>query len=276
MSFLAQETSQESGRPVELYQFILSSVVYRYTSAEDDQVIGADTYLAVAIKRGRLTHGQEARNATLTVEMPGDLDFPSRYVRSVPSERARVLIRRMHRGDGELIVVFDGVVKSVAFGAEGSGRVASVAVEPAITATSRSIPRYTYRGLCNHTLYDSLCTINPELPAYKFTGIVSAQAGKTLTVPGAGTFGTGWFEAGTVELLTGLDGRLVIRQVGDVLTLHIQFPNSMIGEQVVLRAGCAHDIQTCSTKFANVPNFGGFAFVPTRNIFTQGLDTAAC
>lgn len=276
MTFIAQETSQESGRPIELYQFILSSVVYRYTSAEDDQVIGADTYEAIAIKRGRLTHGQEARNATLVIEMPGDLEFPSRYVRSVPSEKARVLIRRMHRSDGELIVVFDGVVKSVAFTSQGAGRVASVAVEPAITAMSRTIPRYTYRGLCNHTLYDTLCTINPELPAYKFTGIVSAQSGNSLTVPGAGAFGTGWFEAGTVEQLTGLDGRLVIRQVGDVLTLHIPFSVSLIGAQVVLRAGCAHDITTCSNKFSNVLNYGGFAFVPTRNIFTQGLDATVC
>lgn len=282
MTFLSQEGSQESGRPVELYTFTLSLSTYRFTSAEDDQVVGGNNYEAIAIRRGRVSQGQEERNATLEVEMPADRELPSRYVTGVPPERARLVIQRYHRGDPdlELATIFDGFVRSIAFAGASDARTARIAVDPALSALSRIIPRFSYRSLCNNVLYDAaqggLCTVNPEDPAFKFTGLVSAQSGLTITVPGAGAFGANWFTGGRVELLSGLDARMIITQSGDVLTLHVAFTSPMLGQQVILRAGCDRSIQTCSDKFDRVVDFQGFAFVPTRNIFSQGLDPETC
>jgi uncharacterized phage protein (TIGR02218 family) len=279
VSFLSVEGSQESGRPVEIYDFALALTTYRFTSAEDDQVVGGNTYSAVPISRGSIKQSYEARNGGLEITMPSDLELPSRYVTFAPSERARMTLRAFHRGDGELVTLFDGFVKSVLFDGEDTRR-AKFLVESVLAALNRNIPRFTYRGQCNNVLYDAaqggLCDVNAEDPAFKFQGTVSAQTTSTLTVPGAAAFGSGWFTGGRVDALDGLDARLIIAHVGDVLTLHVPFIEPMIGEVVILRAGCDRSIQTCSSKFNNVEAFQGFAFVPIRNPFVHGLTAGTC
>lgn len=281
MTYASSETSQEAGRPVDLYTFELALQVYRYTSAEDDQVVSGNTYSAIPISRSRITQGQETRQATLTIKMPSSDAFASRYVTSVPSERARVTIQQLHRGDGNTITLFRGVVKSVAYGQGKDGREAQIAVDPPITVAARQIPRFTFRKQCNNVLGDGddggpgLCDVDMDSPAFRLVSTVSAQSGLTITVPGAGAFGASWWVAGTVETLDGLDARSVLFQSGDVLTLHIGFPFPVVGEAVVLRAGCAHDDTACSTKFNKIDRNQGFLFVPTRNPF-EGLDPEVC
>lgn len=280
MTYASQETSQEAGRPVDIYTIELDLQVFRYTSAEDDQVVLGETYSAIPISRSKITQGQETRQATLTIKLPSNNPFASRYITSVPSEKARITIQQFHRGDGATVTLFRGLVKSVAFGGS-DGREAQVAVDPPITVAARQIPRFTFRGQCNNVLGDAanggpgLCDVDLDDAAFKLVSAVSAQSGLSVTVPGAAAFGDGWFNGGTIETLDGLDARMILFQVGDVLTLHIGFPFPLVGEQVILRAGCAHDIQTCSTKFNNVDRFQGFAFVPTRNPF-EGLDPEIC
>lgn len=278
MTFAANETSVESGRPIELYTFSSALEVLRFTSAEDDQLVAGNTYVAIPIKRSRISQGQEARTASLTIEMPSDESLPSRYVASAPSRVTTVTIQRLHRGDSELATFFVGVVKSVAF--SDDGRKAKIAVDPAISATGRQVPHVTFRGQCNNVLYDAqdggLCDVDPESPSFKFTGAATAVSGLTITVPGLAAFGTGWFDAGTVETSAGLDARMVVRQVGDVLTLHIAFPFNVVGETMIVRAGCAHDINTCSTKFGRVGVYQGWAFVPRINPFESGLSVEVC
>jgi uncharacterized phage protein (TIGR02218 family) len=281
LTYAAQEISQADGRPIELFTFELGLQTYRYTSAEDDQVDGGETYTAIPISRSRITQGQETRQATLTIEMPANDAFASRYVTSVPSERAEVTIRQVHRGDGETKTIFSGLVKSVAYGQGKDGRVAQIAVDPPITVTARQIPRFTFRRQCNNVLGDGdnggsgLCDVDMDSTAYRFVGTVSAQSGLTVTVPGVSAFGAAWFQAGTLATLDGIDARTILLQSGDVLTLHIGFPFPLVGESVVVKAGCAHDPETCSTKFGKFDRYQGFAFVPKRNPF-DGLDPEVC
>lgn len=280
MTFLSQETSQEAGRPVELYTFELALQTYRLTSAEDDVVVGGETYQASTISRGRVRQAREPGGALLEIEMPADHPLPSRYVTSAPSERASVLIERYHRGDGELSTVFEGVVKSVAFGKDG--RSAKLAVDPAIAATSRQIPRFTFGKMCQNVLGDGfgagatgLCQVNLDDPAFRHDATVSASSGLTITVPGAAAFGDGWFDGGTIRTSSGTDARLVLSQVGDVITIHVAFPFPVVGQLVQLRAGCRRDPQTCSAKFGRIADFQGWPWVPRHNPF-DGLKPELC
>jgi hypothetical protein len=113
---------------------------------------------------------------------------------------------------------------------------------------------------------------------WRLTVDVSAQSGATITVPGAGGFGADWWVGGFVEIDGGDDARLVLAQSGNDLTLLLPFPQSAVGRQIIAFAGCDHTITTCDTKFdtpedtdSNVINYGGFAFVPTRNPYQTGL-----
>lgn len=283
MTYSSSENSLEGGRPIEIYEITLGFQIYRYTSSQDDQVVLGQTYLANGIARDRVKQGQEVRSSGIILTMPSDDPFASRYVSSAPSERAVVVIQRFHRGDGQLSTVFIGRAKSVAFGGSKDGREAQVSVEPAITAAAKEVPLFTFRGQCNNVLGDALdpeagglCDVDLDDPAYLHSAECTAQTGLLVTVPGAAAFGDGWFDGGTIETSVGTDARMVLRQVGDVLTLHIGFPFPIVGETVRIRAGCAHDIQTCSDKFDRVGVFQGFSWVPIINVFESSLEGQVC
>jgi uncharacterized phage protein (TIGR02218 family) len=279
MTYSAYETSQEGSRPIELYEFTIGATVYRYTSAEDTQTISSVDYTPLAgLKRSKIGQGPEERRSTLTIDMPGSNAFVRPYIAAVPSNRATVTIMRLQRSDypaPEVVTIFEGYVKAVNFDGDG-GRMAKVAVEPAISATARSIPQFTFQGLCNHVLYDDQCQIDDTDPAYRTSLTVTVVTTVELTIPGLAAFGDGWFTGGVVEVNGGLDARLIIDHTADVLTLHIPFASAPLGQVVTVLAGCAHTLAICKSKFDNVINYGGFAFVPKINIFNTGLDAAVC
>lgn len=274
MSYDPNESSQQGSAPVELYTITIGAATYRYTSAEDDVSEGADTFTAVNIKRDRLsTGGRDADQQFLVIELPADNVIVKQYINAVPGVKAEVTIERSQRPDSfsESIILFEGRIASVAF--EDQGRRAKVKVEPRINAVSRPVPRFNYQGLCNHVLYDARCSVADSDPSFRLSSAaVTAEVGNTITVTGAGANGDGYYTGGFVESQGGIDHRLIIDQTGEVLTLHLPFAAPTFGQDVNVYAGCDHRIATCKSKFNNVVNFGGFAYVPTKNVFESGLD----
>jgi uncharacterized phage protein (TIGR02218 family) len=272
MAYDTYEDSVEGSQPVEIYRIILGPDSYRYTSAEDDVVIDGNTYIAIPISRNKIGRGQEERKNMLTLTVPGNNEIAIQYISNVPGQRGHVIVQRYQRPDGvtpEVITLYEGLIASVSF--ENDATVAKIAVQPISQATSREIPRFVYSAQCNHVLYDSGCKILNTNPLYKHSGTITVVSGNTITVPGLSGFAANWFKAGYVEALAGLDSRPIINHSGDVLQLLLPFPFNGVGKSVDVYAGCPHTIATCKSKFDNVINFGGFAFVPTKNIFETGL-----
>jgi len=281
MTFASYETSTEGSRPIEIFTFVLGATSFYYTSAEDDVTVDTVTYEAIpGLSRGRLSDGAGIGKNSLVVEVPSSNKFARKYISVVPGQRARFTLKRVQRPDfpsPEVVTLFTGYVGSVAFSEQGLK--AKIDIAPIQAATSRPVPRFTYQGLCNHVLYDSGCGVNSSDPAYRILGSVSAVSGNTITVDGLDAYVDGYFNSGFVEYNNGEDARLVLSHVGTLLTLLLPFPFDINGSNVVVFAGCDHTISTCGSKFSttedatsNVINYGGFAFVPTKDIFTSGLD----
>jgi len=72
-----------------------------------------------------------------------------------------------------------------------------------------------------------------------------------------------------------LDGttRAIAAQVGDQITLVQRLPEGTwaIGDAVTLYPGCDRLYTTCRDKFANVPNFFGFPFIPRDDPFRTAM-----
>lgn len=271
-SFDTFESSQQGSRPVELYTFALGSVAYLFTSAEDPIVLGADTYAAESIKRDRILNEPNARNEPLGISLPATNSFVSQYVSVVPGTRASCTIVRLQRSEvptfATRIVIFKGFVASAAF--PGDGTIARLAVKSLEASLAKTIPRYTYQGLCGHVLYDTECGVNSNL--FKVTGSVSAMSGNVMTLPAAAAKPDGYFNGGFVRPVGISDFRLILSHVGSSLTLLLPFPVAVTGLSVEAYAGCNHDAEgDCSTKFNNVVEHGGFPFVPFKNPFATGL-----
>ncbi len=287
MTFEAFETSNEAGQPIELYKFTAGTLIFRFTSAEDEIVVGITapaniqgTYESIPIKRSRIqTSANASRTDGIQVEMPSSTAFAQRYINIVPGVRTQLEIFRFHRGDTptpEFVTAFKGDVQTVAFTQQA--RLATMQVHSIARAKSRALPRFTYQGPCNHMLYDKRCKILETDPAFeKFLTVAAIDTTQTvLTVTGAGGFSPAadFFVSGFLEFDD--DFRTVVAQGGvgnEDLTMLVPFIVSPVGQTIRALAGCKLRLVTdCLSKFANVVNFGGFPYVPKKNPFTSGVD----
>jgi hypothetical protein len=270
MTYDARESSVEGGNPVELYEFKVGSETFRYTSSELEILAAANTWLPENITRGRVARTTDDKEDRVQIEMPASNQFASLFLLIAPGNKATVTIRRVHRDDGNVITYFKGYIHGIGFSKDG--RTAVFAVLPITSAKSQQIPRFTYQFLCNYTLFDADCKISEA--TYTHALSVTAVSGAVLTVSGAGALGADYFENGFVPF--GGEYRLVIAQGGtgnNDLTLLVPFKTSPLNQTLDFRAGCKHRLsQDCNTKFSNAINYGGFAFVPTKNPFETGLD----
>ena len=274
MTFAAFETAQETGRPVELYEFLMGGEFFRFTSDQNDYTAAGNTFIRENVSRSQLRvlpGGGQRDGEKLEVVLPAENGLVKKFVLVVPGKKPLMTLYRVHRNDPDqqLVTLFKGQVQSVSF--TQNGRQATMQIAPLTVANSRPMPRHTYQNLCNHMLYDARCKILETDVTFRKFLPVTAASGSTITATGAGAFGSDFFLAGFVEFQA--DFRLIVGQATDVLTLNLPFGVSPVGQTLRFQAGCKHRLVTdCQTKFNNVVNFGGFPFVPTKNPFETGLD----
>ena len=271
MTFAALETSRESGQVLELYTFTFGLEVFRFTSFQRNINWQGFAYTAEPLSRTNTEAAVEDQAGQVTITLPLDNPVPQKFIVNVPGQVGTVQILRAHATDPaeEVIVLFDGFIANVAFDGELE---AKILCNPNTKIFNRSAPRFTYLGLCNHILYDERCKVDISL--FQFTGLVSSVSGNDITVNGAGGVGPAdnfvggfsRFPAGSLD-----DARMILAQSGDVMTLLLPFAASVIGQDIDLFAGCAHDLTVCDVKFDAVLNYGGFPFVPRKNPFGTRL-----
>lgn len=264
MTYQARETTVHAGAPVELYRFHRRAECWPYTSADQPITLNAQTYAPVAISRGELEQGDEQSATTLEVHAYRGLAVAEQFVAGNPPTPVELEVIRLHRGDAEPVQVFRGEVANCRF----SGGEATLRCVSTQGALERQVPRPLYQRVCNHALYDPGCGLDPA--AWMTPGVVSAVNGVQITVPEAAALGADYLRAGFLRV-TGGDARAFITKhlAGGALLLLNPLAELQVGTAVQLYAGCDRLVDTCQTKFNNLPNFFGFPFMPERNPFTQ-------
>ncbi len=288
MTYEAFETSLESGQPVELYKFTAGNLVFRFTSSQDETITFGPpapgdvqgTYTSIPISRGTIQNSANAsRTDGIAITMPSSEPLAQRYISIVPGVRTQLVIFRYHRSDlpnPEFITAFEGDVQTVAY--RKAGREAVMQVLSLARARGRAVPRFTYQGPCNHMLYDVRCKISETDPTFeKFLTVSAVDVTQTvLTVTGAGGFtpAADFFLSGFIEFEDDFRGVVAQGGVGfEDLTILVPFVNNPVGQQIRVLAGCLlRLVVDCENKFANVINFGGWPYVPTKNPFATGID----
>jgi hypothetical protein len=269
MSYDAQETSTESGQPLELYEWALGATTYRFVGSELPYTLSGSIYSPESIDRSDIANSADDKADRIEVRMPSSNAFAQNFTSNPPGSTATLTIRRVHRTDGanEAKIYFKGVVHGVGFAEEGKQAV--IMVVPLTSQKSKMVPRYTFQSLCNYALFDADCKVSEATYSHDLT--CSATSADTITLTGAGVFGADYFEAGFLEYAG--EYRLCIAQSTDVLTILLPFATDPTGFVVKARAGCKKRLATdCNLKFSNAINFGGYQWVPTKNPFETGLD----
>lgn len=263
------EASTEGSRPVELYRFVLGGEEFLYTSNSSDFVLGSTYEGGIGLSRGEIARGRDERRRVLPIKFPLTNPFARKYVGIPPGLRARVTISRAQRDETPSITkrdIYHGFVLSALFPDPATVQLQCQSIEAVV---GRHVPRYTYMGSCNHVHGGPECGV--DLTAHTFAGTVVAVAGNVITVAGAGASGFD-FTAGFVRPAGVSDPRMVLAQDGDDLTLMIPFHAEILNANVDCIAGCDHGyFGDCAITYDNVIRFGGFPYVPKRNIHTQGV-----
>jgi hypothetical protein len=270
MTYVSDEASIESGQPVELYEFIGPDAVanvYRYTSADADVTFdpgdggGSRTFTAIGIKRSNVQLDQTGKAPSITVTTPVDAQLAVDYVFQVAPQELYLTIFRAHIGVGteEVVISWQGEV--ISWLAEEN--IAKFVIPNDLVARmSEEVPRVRYQPYCNNVLYDGLCGITRDgIRVYVPPGGVLSLTDTTVNVDVTAR-PDGWSEGGDIVHDATGETRMVLSQVGNVLTILYPFsPNVDVSDAVTLSLGCNHTLDHCVNKFQNQDNFNGMPFV---------------
>lgn len=264
MSYASVETSAQSGRPVELYEFLNGAVAYRYTSADGDVSYGGHSYTAVPIARNAIEATSETVRTALEITCARELSVISLFSTMPPEGVVSVTLRRLHAGDGEAITMWMGRVLNVMFGAVSAG----IHCESVYTSLKRVGLRRLYQIACPHVVYGNGCGL--DRADFGAAATVSTISGTTLALTGIGAFADGHFSGGYLEWERSagvFDRRAIRAHNGGTVVIGFPIPGLAASDAVMLYPGCDHTLAMCTAKFGNAQNYGGMPYFPQKNPF---------
>ncbi len=120
-----------------------------------------------------------------------------------------------------------------------------------------------YSRLCRVDLGSSECSValGPRTDTYAVTQVIAADTVRIVTARA-----TGYFTFGKATFTTGANAGAVnevLLHDGQTIRLFVPMPRPIVvGDQIVLVAGCDKTPETCNAKFANILNFRGEPHIP--------------
>jgi uncharacterized phage protein (TIGR02218 family) len=120
-----------------------------------------------------------------------------------------------------------------------------------------------YSRLCRVDLGSNECgvALGPRTDTYAVTQVIAADTVRIVT-----TRATGYFTFGKATFTTGANAGAVnevLLHDGQTIRLFVPMPRPIVvGDQIVLVAGCDKTPETCNAKFANILNFRGEPHIP--------------
>ena len=265
MTFEARERSTQDGAPIEIFTFARDEQRWRYTSADRDVTLAPNVFLSRPLRRTEIESTNEKARLGIKISAPRTLEVVDLYRVAPPSQAVTCIVQQYHEGDGELVTIWTGRVLGVEFAGAAA---AEIALEPIFTSIRRIGLRRLYQRQCPHVLYGAACKVNRA--TFRVDGTVSTIVGQVVSVAAASGQPAGWFAGGYIEFATA-DGaterRFVLEHTGVALTLASTAFGLSVGGAVSLFPGCDHSITTCTSKFSNAANYGGFPYFPLKNPF---------
>lgn len=251
-------------RKTELYEWSRGTTYWRYTSGDRAATFNQQTYAPAAIKRSALADTQESAKNKLDITVPLSLPLLQQWRGGgTPSEEIKLTVYQL-RG-GMVSIVWRGVLANPTF----SDREAVLHHLPPAAAAARIGLTPPWSKTCHKVLYSAgLGGCNASLAGMRVDGTLTAVAGKVMQAAAWAGKPDGWFERGFVmwATATGTERRAIVSHAGDTLTL-LTPAGATAGTVVSAYPGCDQTALTCRDKFHNIDNFGGFAWLPSKNPF---------
>jgi uncharacterized phage protein (TIGR02218 family) len=273
--FLIAESAPEGSLARELYQVTMNNQAWYFNSGVDDFIFAAVIHTAEPTARSSIVVPTAKNGSGDTLEVQIRIDHPlvKRWFQlGIPPKSAYITVIRYQELNGTSERVWKGEITFI----KTSGRLATVTVSGYFgVPMKKRLPTITVARTCPHILYDSRCRVDPT--AFEVTATVLSFDGQVVRIDIADSAKvTDWALYGTLQHVPTGEYMTVGKQAAVSpststkvdLTLQAAIVGMKAGDQVKIRAGCAHDIITCENKFSNRVNFGGFPSLPKTNPFT--------
>lgn len=273
--FITDESSVADSQPREFYEIVESaSVTYRLASGVRDIDYGGNTFTASPAARTDIGVVTTSGDLALVLTLPLAHGLAQRWpAQGSPPRQVTVTVYRKQMTSGAVEILQTGQIISMAI----ERHLARFQLQPRLTRQlARRVCSFTSQRLCPWTLYDPNCKLSDA--AFSITTTITDVNGRRIKVDGSdGRFGDeSYAVGGDVRHVTTGERQLVLTESGvDVdgnVTIDMQapIPDIHVGDSVVIRAGCKHDIPTCGDKFANLVHYGGDPEMPTADLFIPG------
>lgn len=273
-SFITFLASANEFVMAELYTITLvDGTVLRYTTFDRDLVVGGLTFLS-----GPPNFVRSEVEETLGISKIGTLSLeifsnPTDLVEGVPIlqkiargdfDKAQVGVERLFMDENLVqkgtVIRFVGNIGDL----DELGRVgAKFTCKSKVEDLNVSLPRNILQPTCVHTLFDAGCTLSKA--SFGKNGIV--QAGSTVNKLLTNLIDPdSYYDNGQVLFTSGTNNGHVVavkKYASTIVNFAVPLPAPPnAGDTFTAYPGCDKTQTTCTTKFANLANFGGFPYVP--------------
>lgn len=267
MSFSGYEESVDAGSPIELYAFEYGTHKLLYTSNEIEVIFNTEIYVPLSISRTKISVSTERGKGDITVTVPRSAPVALLFRAAPPTEALMLTLFRMHRDDiGNESVAWKGRVVNCRW---LDDQTADLNCESFFTSMARNGLRRGFGKACDHALFDDQCRLIKT--DYEYSSTADAFTNLTITVAGADGQADGYYEGGIAQWInadTGItERRMITKHVGEVVTVTHHIIDLSLAQTVKLYPGCPHNMSVCKSRFDNLPNYGGFPFMPEVNPF---------
>lgn len=268
MTYETSEESQYDGEPYFLYTFTKGATIDRFTSHYDDVVYSGNTYTASSIRHQAINQSGQVERVTMEVVFPKSSTFASTFFTPDYSDvQTLTILRRHHDVESGFEVMWKGRV--IAYEARGDELI--LTCESIQTTIRNAGLRGKFQRSCRHSLYSNNCGVN--IDNFYIDATIDSIDGFdiTVTVASGDDQADNYFRGGVMEK----DGEytFIRKDVSNVLTVQYLIEGLQAGDTVQIAPGCDLSQTTCSEKFDNSVNFGGFPYIPNNNPFTGNAGT---
>ena len=278
MSYAARESSPYGGKPVELYRFTKGTTSLRYTDGDREVVVGNETYaIGWPLSRTEPEMSEETTRSGLKITTAKDFPIAQMFITGAPFESVWVSVFRMHVGDSETILLWQGKVRGVSWNA--SKGEAIIECDPVEKIIGKGGFRQTFGPYCHKKLYSPRCGVPEANFTTEFTVSAISPTGSIVTAPEFGSKADQYFRLGEIYVPNLGARAMVVDHVGTSVTLKAPILGLMVGLNGRAVAGCDHcwkladgNWGDCKARFNNLDNFGGWPFVPTKNPYEVSIE----
>lgn len=248
----------------ELFRFVEGDFITTQTSGDSLITFNAEDYEPHPIGRSQAESKNELSRASIDINM--DLANPLAQRHLASSIDSVVTLTIFQQTELGTDTFWKGRLSLV----KATNKGITMTFESIFTSLRRPGLRARYQKSCRHALYAKGCNVDPELHAV--VGTISAITGTTVTVPGLDAYPDGRFRGGMIRAPDGVV-RFIVNHVGNVVTLSRAFQTLIDlfaingpGEvEVKVYPGCRHNMDDCAGIFDNLPQYGGFPWIPNKN-----------